>query len=85
MGYGFRHVLIVQKAQASELKPHIWNNIDLQKKIKHFKYCKPPCSYHIVPILDKVSSETSSPSELLFLGGLLPKKPKYIMDLRFLV
>ena len=29
MGYGFRHVLMVQKAQASKLKPHIGKNEDL--------------------------------------------------------
>ena len=51
MGYGFRHVLMVQKAQASKLKPHIGKNEDLLKKTEHFKYWKPPCSYHIVPIL----------------------------------
>ena len=33
MGYGFRHVLMVQKAQASKLKPHIGKNEDLLKKM----------------------------------------------------
>ena len=55
MGYGFRHVLMVQQAQALELKPHLWYNEDLWKKIRHFKYWKPPHSYHIVPILAKKS------------------------------
>ena len=70
MGYGFRHVLMVQKAQASKLKPHIGNNEDLLKKTEHFKYWKPSCSYHIVPILAERSSEPSSPSGLLFLVEL---------------
>ena len=33
MGYQFRHVLIVPEAQAWELKPHLWNNEDLWKKL----------------------------------------------------
>ena len=33
IGYGFRHVLMVQKVLASKLKPHLWNNEDLWKKI----------------------------------------------------
>ena len=33
MGYGFRHVLMVQQAQALELKPHLWYNEDLWKKL----------------------------------------------------
>ena len=66
MGYGFRHVLMVQKAQASKLKPHIGKNEDLLKKTEHFKYWKPSCSYHIVPILAERSSEPSAPSKRLF-------------------
>ena len=41
---------------ASELKPHIHNNEDLWKKIRHFPYWKLPHSYHIVPILARKSS-----------------------------
>ena len=36
MGYGFRKVLMVQKVQASKLKPHLWNNEDLWKKMGPF-------------------------------------------------
>ena len=56
MRYGFGNVLMVQQAQALELKPHLWYNEDLWKKIRHFKYWKPPHSYHIVPILAQKSS-----------------------------
>ena len=56
IGYGFRHVLRVHNVQALELKPHIWNNDDLWKKIEHFKHWKSPHSYHVVLILTKKSS-----------------------------
>ena len=56
IGYGFRHVLMVQWGQASELKPHLWNDDDLWKKNRHSKYWKSPHSYHIVPILARKSS-----------------------------
>ena len=56
MGYGFRHVLMVQWGQASELKPHIWNDEDLWKKIRHFQYWQLPHSYHIVQILARKSN-----------------------------
>ena len=56
MGFGFRHVLMDQWGQASELKPHLLNNDDLWKKNGHSKYWKPPHSYHIVPILAWKSS-----------------------------
>ena len=54
-----------------------------EKKIKHFKYWKPLCSYHIIQIFAKISSEPYTPSGLL-LGGTLPRKLKYIMDHGFL-
>ena len=82
MGYGFRHVLIVQKAQASKLKPHIWKHMDLWKKNEHFKYWKSPYSYYIVTILAKINSSLCN-FWAGFLGGLLPIKPRYIMDLWF--
>ena len=56
MWYGFRHVLMVQWGQASELKPHLWNDDDLWKKNGHSKNWKPPHSYQIVPILAQKSS-----------------------------
>ena len=56
MWYGFRHVLMVQKVQASERKHYLWNNEDLCKNIRCYKYWNPPCSYHIVPILAQISS-----------------------------
>ena len=37
-GYRFRHVLRVLKDEAFELKPHLWNNDDMWKKIGHFKH-----------------------------------------------
>ena len=37
-----------------------------EKKIEHFKYWKSPCSYQIVPILAKISSEPSTSSWLLY-------------------
>ena len=57
---------MVQKAQASKFKPHLWNNEDLWKKIEYFKYWKPPCNDHIVSIFAEISSEPSKPSGLLF-------------------
>ena len=33
MRYGFWYVLMVQKAQAYKLKPHLWNNDDMWEKI----------------------------------------------------
>ena len=33
IGYGFRHVLRVPKVKAFEIKPHLWNNDDLWKKM----------------------------------------------------
>ena len=54
--YRFRHVLMIQKFTAMELKPHLWNNDDLWKKIWHFKHWKSLHSYHVAPILAFKSS-----------------------------
>ena len=56
IGYRFRHVLMIQELTALELKPHLWNNDDLWKKIWHFKHWKSLHSYHVAPILAFKSS-----------------------------
>ena len=56
IGYGFGYVLMIQKFTALELKPHLWNNDDLWKKIWHFKHWKSLHSYHVAPILAFKSS-----------------------------
>ena len=50
------HVLRVPKVKAFEIKPHLWNNDDLWKKIGHFKHWKSLRSYHVTPILALKSS-----------------------------
>ena len=47
---------MIQKFTALELKPHLWNNDDLWKKIWHFKHWKSLHSYHVAPILAFKSS-----------------------------
>ena len=50
------HVLRVPKVKAFEIKPHLWNNDDLWKRIGHFKHWKSLHSYHVAPILAFKSS-----------------------------